>query len=196
MYYDHSGPTPRRKHGEPPRTVVNEIPFEPSSPPAPPTAYFYDEDGVRMRTARNSEGRPYTPIVPQGYGTAVWSEDSSEWYAPRLSSRHKTTHRAVKLYSPNNNIIMVPRHVLDACVQAQNSRCYVTGRKFRKGQGPALIRRELNEPLLQSNLVAVESWMLKGEEPVDLNLLVAQWETRVDKRKCGNVTSSTQELPF
>lgn len=196
MYYDHSGPTPRRLPGEPPRTIVIVPQDEPLVPEVPPASYEYDEDGVRIRTARDHEGKPYVPIIPQGYGSAVWSEDNSEWYAPRLSKRYKTPHNTTTLYSPNNHLITLPKQSLEACLKEQDSRCAVTGRKFRRGQKPGLMRKNVNGPLSQSNLVAVEKWMLEGEEPVNFQLLVERWETRNKTTRKDNVVTKAHSLPF
>jgi hypothetical protein len=199
MYYDHSGPTPRRNPGEPPRTVV-VVPQEellvPDMSAAPAASYEYDADGVRIRTARGPDGNPYVPIIPPGYGSAAWSEDTSEWYAPRLSKPSKRPRNTARLYSPNKHFITVPKQALETCLKEQDSKCAVTGRKFRKGQSAGLIRKDVSGPLTQSNLVAVEKWMLEGEEPVNFQLLIEQWEARVDRRKYGNETNVTRNLMF
>lgn len=195
MYYDYSGPTEPRQPGEPPRTYIDSgVCIEP--PSTRTTSYIYDEDGVIMRTERDNEGRPVYPCVPRGYGAPVWSEMDSQWYAVRLGVRSDKPHNTVYMYSPNGNRLLIEKEVRDQVVRQQRGRCAVTGRKFRRQSDAHVMRLDVREAAELDNLVAVESWMLKDTEPVTYELLVQQWNARVDARKSGNVTSATRRLPF
>ena len=196
MYQNHNKPTPRRNPGDPPRTVVNTPPIDADPVTLPSASYIYDEDGVIIRTGREDAGQPIPPVVPSGYGVAVWSEDNAHWYAPRLSRRYKSSFKTVPLYSPNDHDLQVSKEILDACVARQQGRCYITGRKFRKGMAASLIRLDVLAPLVDSNLVAVEKWMLDSPEPVNIDLLQERWENRETPTRKNNAVIKSQSLPF
>lgn len=180
---------PKRGPTEPARTHIDYSVDVLAGTKNHETSCTYDEDGVHMRTTRDSDGKPMRPIVPEGYGTATWSELSGEWYAPRVAKRYDKPRNTTSLYSPNGNVLLVARGLLKATLANQDQRCAVTVRKIKRERDAALMYAD-------TNIVAVEKWMLEGDDPVHFHDLVLKWDARVKKTRTQNVSVKSQALPF